>query len=268
MIRRLFVFLIIFLLSPIAAGEGLLRLTSTTSTQDSGLLDMLLPAFEQHSGYSTVVFAVGTGAALRMGREGHADVLLVHAPDAEQRFVDEGHGLARHQIMYNDFVIVGPRTDPAKLAGLDDAEQALRRIWGHQALFVSRGDDSGTHRKELGLWRAAGLDPYGARWYRELGFNMAHALRAASEQGAYTLTDRGTWLALRQKLDLQIVVQGDPLMQNPYGVIEVNPERHPGINAAAARAFVDWIRSPAAQRLIGSYRKSGEVLFVPNLPTE
>ena len=265
---RLIFALLIFSLSPFAVAGDLLRLTSTTSTQDSGLLDILLPAFEQASGYRTMVFAVGTGAALRMGREGYADVLLVHAPEAERRFVDEGHGLARYSIMHNDFVIVGPPSDPAGLSGVDDAVQALQQVWDRRALFLSRGDDSGTHKKELRLWSAAELDPYGARWYRELGMNMAHVLRAASEQGAYTLTDRGTWLALRQGLDLEVLASGDPLMRNPYTVIEVNPDRHPSVNTAAARAFIEWICSPAAQRLIGDYRKNGEVLFTPDLPTE
>lgn len=268
MTQRLIVTLVVCLLSSFAAGEGQLRLTSTTSTQDSGLLDILLPVFEQATGYRTKVFAVGTGAALRMGRKGQADVLLVHAPEAEQQFVEEGHGLARHLIMHNDSVVVGPPSDPAALSGLDDSAQALRRIWDQQALFISRGDDSGTHRKELKLWTAAHLDPYGAPWYRELGFNMADALRAASKQSAYTVTDRGTWLALRQELNLKIVVQGDPLMKNLYTAIGVNPERHPDINAAAGSAFIDWLRSPAAQRLIGNYRKHGEVLFVPGLAAE
>lgn len=251
-----------------AANPTLLRLATTTSTNDSGLLDILLPAFQQSSGYRIEIQAVGTGTALRLARTGQADVLLTHAPEAEAQFVREGHGLARYQIMHNDFVIVGPPDDPAGLVGLRDINQVMVRVRDSESLFLSRGDDSGTHKKERLLWRYAGIDPYGQNWYHELGLSMAEVLRAAGEQLSYTLTDRGTWLALKDQLNLRLLVEGDPLLKNPYGIIAVNPARHPGINNAAANAFIDWMRSPAAQRLIRDYRKHGEPLFTPDLAIE
>ncbi len=252
----------------LAANQPPLRLATSTSTIDSGLLDILVPAFQQHSNYRVEILAVGTGTALRLARTGQVDVLLVHAPTAEKRFVREGYGLERHQIMHNDFVIVGPSDDPAGVMGLTDTIQAIARVRDCECIFLSRGDDSGTHRKERLLWRYAGIDPYGQNWYHELGLGIADVLRAAGERQAYTLTDRGTWLALKDQLELRLLVEGDALLKNPYGIIAVNPAKHPNINFAAANAFVEWMCSPSAQRLIRDYRKHGEPLFTPDLATE
>jgi tungstate transport system substrate-binding protein len=268
MIPRLISALIFLLAATPAAADQPLRLATTTTTVDSGLTDVLLPAFERHSGHRVELHAVGTGTALRWAREGKVDVVLVHAPTAEQRFVRDGYGLVRHQVMHNDFIIVGPSQDPVGLHGQRDIKRALTRLRDRQGLFLSRADDSGTHKKELALWQAAGIDPYGQDWYQEVGMSMSQALQQASARRAYTLTDRGTWLALRDRLQLALLVEGDPLLANPYGVIAVNPARHQGINAVAATAFVDWLCSPAAQRLIRDYRLHGEPLFIPDLPTE
>lgn len=240
-----------------------LRLATTTSTENSGLLGVLLPAFEADSGYRVHVIAVGTGKALRMGRDGDVDVVLVHAPAAEQAFVSQGYGLRRHPVMHNDFVLVGPRGDPAGIAGLQDVTEALRRIAASGALFLSRGDDSGTHKKERALWAAAGVEPHG-RWYREAGQGMGRVLQMASELEAYTLTDRGTWLALRQHSELSLLTQGDPRLYNPYGIIAVNPRRHPDVNLAGARALITWLSAPEGQQRIAAYRLEGEQLFHPD----
>ncbi len=239
-----------------------LLLASTTSTEDSGLFEVLLPAFrEAEPGVRVRVAAVGTGQALELGRRRDADVLLVHAPPAESAFVAAGYGVARCEVMYNDFVIVGPATDPAGVAGMEDAAEALRRIAGQRAPFVSRGDDSGTHRKERTLWSAAGVEPSGG-WYMEVGQGMAEVLRMALERRAYTLTDRATYLDQRGSGELVVLVEGDDRLFNQYGVIPVaGSPRH-----GAARAFAKWITGPEAQRLIGEYGtgRFGEPLFVPN----
>ncbi len=247
----------------VLAGEGTLRLATTTSTANSGLLKLLLPSFEAASGYTVKVSAVGTGAALRMGRSGEADALLVHAPNAERRFIDAGHGLTRHPIMHNDFVIVGPQGDPARIEGGGDAVRALVRISGARVLFVSRGDDSGTHKKELRLWQEAGIDPYGAEWYLETGTGMSATLKLAEARNGYTLVDRGVWLAMRAQLSSRLLVEGDERLGNPYAAIVVNPAKHPGTNAAAAKAFVKWLLSSEAQGIIQGFRVDGEQLFVP-----
>ncbi len=250
---------------PAAADPArpVIRLATTTSTENSGLLQALLPAFERATGYRVHVIAVGTGKALRMGRDGDVDVVLVHAPAAEARFVAEGHGLRRHPVMHNDFLLVGPADDPARVRGLTDAAAALRRIAAARAPFVSRGDDSGTHKKERALWQAAGVHPAG-RWYREAGQGMGRVLQMASELGAYTLTDRGTWLALRERLALAPLVQGDERLYNPYGIIAVDPARHPGVNHAGAEALIRWLTGREGQRRIAAYRLHGEALFHPD----
>lgn len=244
-----------------ADSSAPLRLATTTSTENSGLLSVLLPAFERDSGYRVHVIAVGTGKALRMGRDGDVDVMLVHAPAAEEQFVRDGHGLARHSIMYNDFVIVGPVNDPAGIA-TSTLGDSLRSIAGGKNTFISRGDNSGTHKKELQLWEAAGLPPEG-RWYREVGQGMSKVLLMASELQAYTLTDRGTWLALREKLELKLLVAGDERLFNPYGMIAVNPKHYPDTNHQGANALIEWMISPKIQKLIEGFTVDGEPLFKP-----
>ena len=239
------------------------RLATTTSTENSGLLRHLLPRFEQDSGYRVHVIAVGTGKALRMGRDGDVDVVLVHAPAAEQAFVSEGSGVQRRDVMYNDFVIVGPQSDPANAATGTSGSTALARIAAESQLFISRGDDSGTNKKELSLWKDASIKPVGS-WYREAGQGMGKVLQMAGELSAYTLTDRATWLAYSDKSPLKIVYEGDPGLFNPYGIIAVNPANYPDINHAGAMALINWITSPAGQQHIGSYRLAGSQLFTPS----
>ena len=243
-----------------------LRLATTTSTENSGLLQDLLPYFERKTGYTVHVIAVGTGKALRMGRDGDVDVVLVHAPAAEQKFVDEGAGVKRVKVMYNDFVIVGPADDPASVSSSTSGIDALSKIAKSQALFISRGDDSGTNKKELSLWKDAGIKPQGD-WYREAGQGMGKVLQMSGELAAYTLTDRGTWLAYQTKSPLKITYEGDPILFNPYGIIAVNPARYPDINSAGAQALIDWITSPDGQRMIGSYTVAGSLLFTPSADT-
>ena len=247
------------------AGREII-LATTTSTQDSGLLDVLVPRFEQQTGYTVKVIAVGTGAALRMGERGDADVLLVHAPEAEEAFMAAGHGAERRYVMYNDFVIVGPSDDPAHIRGMSDAAEALKAIAQAKALWISRGDDSGTHKKEKALWADAGLDVSALAaepWYQESGQGMGATLRIASEKGGYTLTDRATYLNLRDTLHLEILVEGDPRLRNVYHVIVVNPEKHPGVHVEGARAFADFLTAPETQEIIANYgvEKFGQPLF-------
>ena len=249
--------------APAAPDAGaVVRLATTTSTENSGLLQVLLPPFEEASGLKVHVIAVGTGKALRLARAGDVDLVLVHARQAEERLVAEGFGVNRRDVMYNDFVIVGPGADPARIRGLKDAAAALRRIAAAGALFVSRGDDSGTHRKERGLWQAAGVEPAGG-WYREAGQGMGKVLQIAGELDAYTLTDRGTWLYYQDKSPLQIAVAGDPRLYNPYGVIAVDPARYPDVNYRGAMALIAWLTSPRGQALIAGYRIRGQRLFTP-----
>ncbi len=248
------------------AESPAITLASTTSTENSGLFAHLLPQFTQCSGIAVRVVAVGTGQALRIARNGDADVLLVHHRPSEEAFVAEGYGLRRHDVMYNDFVLVGPRADPAALRGLDDAAAALARVAATRAPFASRGDDSGTHKKELDLWTAAGLDPSAASgtWYRETGSGMGATLNAAAGMGAYALSDRATWLAFANKGDLEVLVEGDERLFNPYGVILVNPARHPHVHAREAQVFIDWLVSDQGQAAIAAYRLDGRQLFFPN----
>jgi len=250
----------------IARSDEALRLATTTSTENSGLLSYLLPAFEERSGISVHVIAVGTGKALRIARAGDVDVVMVHARPAEERFVANGHGVDRREFMYNDFIVVGPKSDPAGVGETDSITVALGRI-AASGRFVSRGDDSGTHKKELDLWDMVGQKP-GGDWYVESGLGMGKVLQMASELDAYTMTDRGTWLAYRGHLELALLLQGDPPLFNPYGVIAVNPERHPHVKIAGATAFIDWLASAQGQKMIGDYRVDGQVLFHPMIIPE
>jgi len=248
------------------AQERFVVMASTTSTEQSGLFDQLLPAFTRETGIAVRVVAQGTGQALATARRGDADLVFVHDREAEDRFVAEGWGLARRDVMYNDFVLVGPRADPARIAGGRDAAQALQRIADARLPFVSRGDRSGTHAAELRFWKAAGIDvaAAGAGWYRETGSGMGPTLNMASSIGGYALTDRGTWLSFRNRGELAILVEGDRRLFNQYGVIVVNPARHPHARHALAQRFADWIVSPPGQQAIAGYRIGGEQLFFPN----
>lgn len=248
--------------SSAAAQNKILRMATTTSTENSGLLKSILPAFEKATGYQVHVTPVGTGKALRLGQDGDVDVVLVHAPPAEKKFVAAGYGVNRRHVMYNDFVIVGPANDPARIQGMKDAVKALATIAKDKAIFVSRGDDSGTNKKEKILWKDAGIKPSGS-WYREAGQGMGKVLLMTGEMQGYTLTDRGTWLFMKDKLPLKILVEGDPKLFNPYGVIAVNPGRYPDINYTGAMAFIAWITSPAGQDMIGTYRVNNKQLFIP-----
>ncbi len=243
-------------------------LATTTSTQDSGLLDALVPAFEKQTGYVVKTIAVGTGQALAMGRRGEADVLLVHAPAEEQKLMGEGFGAGRRLVMHNDFVVVGPPADPAKIKGGATSADAFRKIAAAGALFLSRGDNSGTHSKEKAIWKAAGVNPEGQRWYQQTGLGMGETLNVASEKGGYTLADRGTLLARGKvrPLALDILVQGEPTLLNVYHVIEVSPARWPKVNAAGAMAFADFLVSRPGQELIGQFGvdKGGAPLFFPD----
>jgi tungstate transport system substrate-binding protein len=237
-------------------------MASTTSTEQSGLFSHLLPAFKQASGIDIKVVALGTGQALDTGRRGDADVLFVHDQAAEEKFVAEGFGVKRYPVMYNDFVLVGPAADPAKTRG-KDIVSALQKVAASQAGFVSRGDKSGTHAAELRYWKQAGLDNKG-NGYKECGCGMGPALNMASSLGAYVLTDRGTWLNFKNRQDLQVLVEGDNRLFNQYGVMVVNPAKHPHVKADLAQKFVDWVVSPAGQASIGAYKIGGEPLFFPN----
>jgi tungstate transport system substrate-binding protein len=251
----------------VGCGDGAtrptrLRLATTTSTDNSGLLEWLLPPFEEAAYVRVEVIAVGTGKALELGRRGDADVLLVHARSREDAFVAEGDGIDRRDVMWNDFVLLGPPADPAGIRGMTDAAAALERIGATRARFISRGDDSGTHIRERGLWEAAGGRP---EWeaYWETGQGMGATLTVADEKHGYVLADRGTVLAFGQKVELEILVEGDPALRNPYGVLRVNPERHPHVETRAAVALVDYLTSPAGQARIAAFRKGGAVLFHP-----
>jgi tungstate transport system substrate-binding protein len=246
-------------------GDDLL-LATTTSTQDSGLLDVLIPAFEDASGYNVKEIAVGTGQALELGRLGNVDVLLVHAPQAEEEFVAEGYGVNRQLVMHNDFIIAGPADDPAGVAGAAGALEALRAIFDAGATFISRGDDSGTHKLELALWQELGLDPTGEGWYLESGQGMGATLQIANQRDAYTIADRGTYLALREHLDSVVLLEGDRRLLNIYHVMQVNPGRFDGLNAAAAAAFVDFLVSGEGQAIIRGFgvEEFGQPLFIPD----
>ena len=267
-VLRLFAALALALLLAVPgtrAGD-FITVASTTSTQNAGLFDHLLPLFEAETGIEVRVVAVGTGQALRLARNGDTDLLLVHDKPSEEAFVAEGYGSERFDLMYNDFVVVGPASDPAGIAGMGDAAAALARIAAAEAPFVSRGDDSGTHRRERAFWAAAGVDPTGASgtWYREAGQGMGATLNTATMMEAYTLTDRGTWLSMHGRLDLRVMVEGDDRLRNQYGITLVSAERHPHVKAEPARRFAEWLLSPAGQAAIGGFAIDGERLFIPN----
>jgi tungstate transport system substrate-binding protein len=250
-----------------ASAQTRLRCASTTSTQNSGLFDYLLPKFENKTGIHVDVVAVGTGAAIEIGKRGDADVVLVHAKDQELKAVEQGFFVNRHDVMYNDFVIIGPANDPAKIQGIKSAVEAFKKIAGQKVPFVSRGDKSGTHTKELAIWKQAGLEPQGQKWYLEAGQGMEKTQRIANEKRGYTLSDRGTWLATKDKdkLDMVVVLEGDPILFNQYGVMAVNPAKHKTVKYKEAMQFVDWLISPEGQEAIGSYKdRHGNKLFIPN----
>ncbi len=248
------------------AADRFITVASTTSTENSGLLDRILPTFSARTGIGVRVIAVGTGQAIRIARNGDADVLLVHHRPSEQAFVDEGFGVKRHDVMYNDFIIVGPRSDPAGVSGTESATDALHRIAQSRSLFISRGDDSGTHKRERALWRDAGLTPARASgtWYLEVGAGMGATLNIAAAKQGYALSDRGTWLSFAGKGELTVLSEGDQRLLNPYGVILVNPARFSHIKAREGQMFIDWLLSPEGQQAIGDYRIGGEPLFIPN----
>lgn len=244
-----------------------IRCASTTSTQNSGLFVVLLPAFERKTGIKIDVIAVGTGQALKLGQRGDVDVVFVHSKEEELRLAAEGYFVDRRDVMYNDFILLGPPGDPARASGDKSAAAALAQIAAAGAAFVSRGDDSGTHKMELALWKTAGIVPKGRTGYMEIGQGMEAALRVASEKAAYTLADRGTWLAVkdRKNLALRVLLEGDPALFNQYGVMAVNPRRHPHVRFKEAMAFIEWIASPEGQRIIAGFKdKNGNPLFIPN----
>ena len=250
------------------AARSFIVVQSTTSTQNSGLFERILPMFTAASGVEVRVVALGTGQAINNARNGDGDVLLVHARAAEEKFIADGDGVMRSDVMYNDFVIVGPANDPAGLAGIRDVSVALTKLARAQTPFVSRGDDSGTHKKELSLWRVARIDPaeHSGRWYRETGSGMGATLNAAVAMTAYTMTDRATWIAFNNKSDFKIHVEGDSRLFNQYGIILVNPKKHSHVKAALGQQFIDWILSSTGQQAIADYRRDGQQLFFPNAP--
>ena len=255
--------------SPSAFADDSIIVQSTTSTANSGLYDYLLPMFRQDSGITVNVVAVGTGQAIKNARNCDGDVLLVHARAAEEKFVAEGYGVTRRDVMYNDFVFVGPPADPAGIAGGGNAVEALKKIAASKARFASRGDNSGTHKKEVALWRQTGIDPTvgSGNWYLETGSGMGATLNAAVGSGAYTMTDRATWISFRNKADYAILVEGDDTLFNQYGIIMVNPVKCAAVKSTAAQKFIDWILSRKGQKAIASYRLDGRQLFFPNADT-
>jgi tungstate transport system substrate-binding protein len=249
-----------------SAKEKNLILATTTSTQDTGLLDVLNPLFEKATGYFVKTIAVGSGQAMAMGQKGEADVLLVHSPEAESKFMSDGFGVDRRLVMHNDFVLVGPAGDPAGLKGTKSAAGALKKIAGAGTLFLSRGDNSGTHSKEKGLWKAAGVNPEGQKWYQQTGLGMGQTLSVASEKEGYTLADRGTYLSMKKVLGLEILVEGDKSLLNIYHVIGVNPAKWPKVNAGGAKAYGDFLVSAEAQAVVKTFgvEKYGAPLFFPD----
>ena len=248
------------------AQERFVTVASTTSTEQSGLFGYLLPIYERETGVKVRVVALGTGQALDVGRRGDADVVFVHARSAEEKFVAEGQGVKRFPVMYNDFILIGPKSDPAKVGGGKDIIAALKKIQAAQSPFVSRGDHSGTHVAELDLWKASGIDLDKAKgpWYRDTGQGMGPALNTAASMGAYILADRGTWLAFKNRGELTILVEGDKRLFNQYGVMLVDPEKHPNVKKELGQQFIDWLVSPTGQKAIADYKINGEQLFYPN----
>jgi tungstate transport system substrate-binding protein len=241
-------------------------LATTTSTQDSGLLDVLLPVFEKKTGYFVKTIAVGSGQAMAMGQKGEADVLLVHSPEAEKKFMSEGYGVNRKLVMHNDYIIVGPKTDPARIKGTKSSVDAFKKIAASNAVFMSRGDNSGTHSKEKAIWKTAGINPEGQKWYQQTGLGMGQTLSVAAEKKTYTLADRGTYLALKKNLGLDILTEGDAVLLNIYHVIDVNPAKWPKVNTSGAKAFADFMVSTQTQDIIKKFgvEKYGSPLFFPD----
>jgi tungstate transport system substrate-binding protein len=272
--RRLFsipgMLLILAGVTPALAQNQSIVVASTTSTQDSGLFDYILPLFEKEAGIDVKIVAQGTGQALDTGRRGDADVVFVHAKAQEEEFIQEGFGVKRSDVMYNDFVLIGPKSDPAGVSGTTDIAAALVEIEAKEASFVSRGDRSGTHSAELRLWKDAGVDIETAKgpWYKDIGQGMGAALNSASAMDAYVLSDRGTWLSFKNRGDLVIVVEGDKRLFNQYGVMLVNPEKYPDVKAEAGQIFIDWLIAPEGQKAIGAYKIDGQQLFFPNASGE
>jgi tungstate transport system substrate-binding protein len=252
--------------APALAQDKSIVVASTTSTQDSGLFSHILPLFKAKTGIDVKVVAQGTGQALDTGRRGDADVLFVHAKAQEEKFVADGFGVKRYPVMYNDFVLIGPKSDPAGIKGMTDVAEALKAVKSKGASFISRGDRSGTHIAELDLWKAAGIDIGKDKgpWYKEIGQGMGAALNTASAANAYVLADRGTWLSFKNRGDLDILVAGDKRLFNQYGVMLVNPEKHPHVKKALGQAFIDWLVSPEGQNAIADYKINGQELFFPN----
>ena len=268
---RFFVFILLVLTFSVgmivpASAERFITLASTTSTDNSGLYRYILPKFTKKTGIQVRVVAVGTGQALRIARNGDADVLIVHHKPSEEKFVADGFGVKRFDLMYNDFILVGPKNDPANLKRLNDIDAALREIAKQNALFISRGDDSGTHKREMALWKRVKIDPrrQSGGWYREAGSGMGATLNTAGAMGAYTLSDRGTWLAFKNRSRLVIVVEREPPLHNQYGVIRVNEKKHPHVKVKLAEKFIDWLLSKEGQVTISSFKLNGQVLFTPN----
>ena len=266
MIRRLLLSLALLAALSALAQEKFIVVASTTSTEQSGLFGRLLPVFQKKTGIRVRVVALGTGQALDLARRGDADVVFVHARSAEEKFLTEGHGVRRFDVMYNDFVLIGPRADPAKVSGGGDILDALKRIKAASAPFVSRGDKSGTHIAELDLWKLAGIDIATERgsWYRDTGQGMGPALNTAAAMDAYILADRGTWISFKNRGELAVAVEGDKRLFNQYGVMLVNPAKHPNVKKDLGQAFVDWVSSPEGQKTIAGYKIGGEQLFFPN----
>ena len=252
--------------NPVPAQQKNIILATTTSTQDSGLLDVLIPMFEKKTGFFVKTIAVGSGQAMAMGQKGEADVLLVHSPAAEKKFVSEGYGVNRRIIMHNDFIVVGPAEDPAKIKGTKSTLDSFKKIAASGALFLSRADKSGTHTKEMGIWKAAGINPEGQKWYQQTGLGMGQTLNVASEKKGYTLADRGTYLALKKNLALDILAEGDAILLNVYHVLEVNPAKFPKVNVAGGKAFADFMVSKEAQDVVKTFgvEKFGSPLFFPD----
>jgi tungstate transport system substrate-binding protein len=267
MVRRLILAALLCFASINAhAQDKFITVASTTSTEQSGLFGYLLPFYESQTGVKVRVVALGTGQALDVGRRGDADVVFVHARAAEDKFLAEGEGVKRYPVMYNDFVLIGPKNDPAHVGGEKNSLEALKKVAAANAPFVSRGDRSGTHMAELDLWKAAAIDLEKAKgpWYRDTGQGMGPALNTASSMNAYILADRGTWLAFKNRGDLVILVEGDKRLFNQYGVMLVSPTKHPSVKAALGQQFIDWLVSPAGQNIISGYKINGEQLFYPN----
>ncbi|HOF58580.1 MAG TPA: substrate-binding domain-containing protein [Syntrophorhabdaceae bacterium] len=256
----------LYFVTSVSAQQKHIILATTTSTQDSGLLDVLIPIFEKKTGYFVKTIAVGSGQAMAIGQKGEADVLLVHSPDAEIKFVSQGYGINRRLIMHNDFIIVGPEKDPAGIKGIKSSVDSFKKIAKLNSLFISRGDNSGTHVKENVIWKESGIDPTKEKWYQQTGLGMGQTLNIASEKKAYTLADRGTYLALKKRLALGILVEGDSILLNIYHVIEVNPARWTKVNSAGGKAFADFMVSKETQEIIKTFGvdKFGSPLFFPD----